>query len=59
MTNDTYNRLRSKVWDMTGALDKKMSDRLRKAAAKIEGGLKGVITPGMLFEAYPMETSKA
>ncbi len=51
MTNDTYNRLRSKVWDMTGALDKKMSDRLRKAAAKIEGGLKGVITPGMLFEA--------
>ncbi|MBS1551846.1 MAG: 1-deoxy-D-xylulose-5-phosphate synthase [Bacteroidetes bacterium] len=51
MTNDTYNRLRSKVWDMTGALDKKMSNRLRKAAAKIEGGLKGVITPGMLFEA--------
>lgn len=51
MTNDTYNRLRSKVWDMTGVLDKKTSDRLRKAAAKVEGGLKGVMTPGMLFEA--------
>ena len=51
MTNDTYNRFRSKVWEMTGVLDKKNSDRLRRAAAKIEGGLKGVITPGMLFEA--------
>lgn len=51
MTNDTYNKLRSKVWEMTGVLDKKTSDRLRRAAAKIEGGLKGVITPGMLFEA--------
>jgi len=51
MTNDTYNKLRSKVWEMTSVLDKKTSDRLRRAAAKIEGGLKGVITPGMLFEA--------
>lgn len=51
MTNDTYNKFRSKVWDMTGVLDKKTSDRLRRVAAKVEGGLKGVITPGMLFEA--------
>ncbi|HMS63687.1 MAG TPA: 1-deoxy-D-xylulose-5-phosphate synthase [Ignavibacteria bacterium] len=51
MVNDTYNKLRSKVWDMTEVLDKKTSNRLRKAASKIEGGLKGVITPGMLFEA--------
>lgn len=51
MTNDTYNKFRSKVWEMTGVLDKRTSDRLRRAAAKIEGGLKGVITPGMLFEA--------
>ncbi|MEP7146655.1 MAG: 1-deoxy-D-xylulose-5-phosphate synthase, partial [bacterium] len=51
MTNDTYNKLRSKVWDMTEVLDKKTSDRLRRAAAKVEGGLKGVMTPGMLFEA--------
>ncbi len=51
MTNDTYNKFRSKVWELTGVLDKKSSDRLRKVAARIEGGLKGVITPGMLFEA--------
>lgn len=51
ITNDTYNRLKNKVWDLTGVLDKKTSDRLRKVAAKVEGGLKGVITPGMLFEA--------
>lgn len=51
MTNDTYNKFRSKVWDMTEVLDKKNSDRLRRAAAKIEGGLKGVVTPGMMFEA--------
>lgn len=51
LTNDTYNKFRSKVWELTGALDKKTSDRLRKAAARLEGGLKGVITPGMFFEA--------
>lgn len=49
--NESYNKFRSKVWEMTGKLDKKTSDRLRKAAAKVEGGLKGVITPGMLFES--------
>lgn len=51
MTNDTYNKFRSKVWELTEVLDKKHSDRLRRAAARIEGGLKGVITPGMLFES--------
>lgn len=51
LTNDTYNRFRSKVWELTGSFDKNTSDRIRKVAAKIEGGLKGVITPGMLFES--------
>ncbi len=51
LMNDTYNRFRSKVWDLTGVLDKKTSDRLRRVASKVEGSLKGVITPGMLFEA--------
>lgn len=50
-TSESYNKFRSKVWELTGKLDKKVSDRLRTVAAKIEGGLKGVITPGMLFEA--------
>ncbi len=51
MLNESYNRLRNKVWNLTGKIDKKNSDRLRALAAKIEGGLKGVLTPGMLFEA--------
>ena len=51
MTNESYNRFRTKVWQLTGKLDKKVSDRLRTIAARIEGGLKGVITPGMLFES--------
>lgn len=49
--NESYNKFRSKVWELTGKLDKKTSDRLRKVAAKVEGGLKGVVTPGMLFES--------
>lgn len=51
LTNDTYNKFRGKVWELTGSFDKKTTDRLRHVAAKIEGGLKGVVTPGMLFEA--------
>ncbi|MBS1518915.1 MAG: 1-deoxy-D-xylulose-5-phosphate synthase [Bacteroidetes bacterium] len=51
MTNDTYNKFRSKVWELTEVFDKKNSDRLRKVGAKIEGSIKSVVTPGMLFEA--------
>lgn len=51
MLNESYNKLRNKVWNLTGKVDKRNSDRLRALAAKIEGGLKGVLTPGMLFEA--------
>jgi len=51
MTNDTYNKFRSKVWELTEVFDKKNSDRLRKVGSKIEGSIKSVITPGMLFEA--------
>lgn len=51
MTNEVFNKLRSKVWDLTGSFDEKVSDRIRTIASRIEGGVKGVITPGMLFEA--------
>lgn len=51
ITNESYNKLRSKVWDMTGKFEKKTSDRLRQVASRIEGSLKGVVTPGMLFES--------
>jgi 1-deoxy-D-xylulose-5-phosphate synthase len=45
-----YNRLKRDIWNLTGKLDQ-LGDRLRKMAARIEGGVKAVITPGMLFEA--------
>jgi 1-deoxy-D-xylulose-5-phosphate synthase len=51
MMNETYNKIRGKVWDITGKFEKKTSDRLRYAASRIEGGLKAVVTPGMLFES--------
>lgn len=51
MTKESYNRLRTKIWHLTEKLDKKSSDRLRQLAARIEGSIKGVLTPGMLFES--------
>ncbi len=45
-----YNKLKSFVWDLTGQLDG-IGDRIRKLAARVEGGVKAIITPGMLFEA--------
>jgi 1-deoxy-D-xylulose-5-phosphate synthase len=45
-----YNRFKAQIWDLTGKLDE-FGDRLRKIAARLEGGIKAVITPGMLFEA--------
>ena len=45
-----YNKLKGQVWDLTGKLDQ-FGDRLRKIVGKVGGGIKSVITPGMLFEA--------
>lgn len=45
-----YNKLKASVWDLTGKLGQG-GDRLRKMAARLENGLKAVLTPGMLFEA--------
>jgi len=44
-----YNRLKQNVYELTGKLDQ-WGDRIRKVAARLEGGIKVVITPGMLFE---------
>jgi 1-deoxy-D-xylulose-5-phosphate synthase len=51
LSNPSYNKFRNYVWDATSRLDKRIGDRLKRIASKLEGGLKGVITPGMLFEA--------
>lgn len=46
-----YNRFKASVWELTGKLDH-FGDRIRKIASRLEGGIKAVITPGMLFEAF-------
>ena len=45
-----YNKFKGQMWDLTGKLDQ-FGDRLRKIAARLETGVKAVVTPGMLFEA--------
>lgn len=50
IASPTYNRFRNNVWDLAGHFDH-LGDRFRKVAAKLEGGIKAVLTPGMLFEA--------
>jgi 1-deoxy-D-xylulose-5-phosphate synthase len=51
LANPSYNKFRDYVWQATGKLDKKFGDRVRYLASKVEGSLKGIVTPGMLFEA--------
>ncbi len=46
----SYNRFKANVWELTGKLDQ-LGDRIRKVAARLEEGVKAVITPGVLFEA--------
>ncbi|MGK9369782.1 1-deoxy-D-xylulose-5-phosphate synthase [Melioribacter sp. Ez-97] len=50
ISHPEYNRFKGAIWDLTGKLDY-FGDRLRKVAARIEQGIKAVLTPGMLFEA--------
>jgi len=50
ISHPDYNKFKGQIWDLTGKLDQ-FGDRIRKIAARIEGGIKSVITPGMLFEA--------
>jgi len=45
-----YNRFKGAIWDLTGKLDN-FGDRIRKVTARLESGIKSIITPGMLFEA--------
>ncbi len=45
-----YNKFKGAIWDLTGKLDH-FGDRIRKVAARLETGIKSVITPGVLFEA--------
>ena len=50
ISHPDYNKFKGQIWDLTGKLDH-FGDRMRKIAARLESGIKSVITPGMLFEA--------
>jgi 1-deoxy-D-xylulose-5-phosphate synthase len=50
ISHPDYNKFKGQIWDLTGKLDQ-FGDRLRKITARLEHGIKAVITPGMLFEA--------
>lgn len=50
ISNPSYNRFKSNVYQLAGKLDA-WGDRIKKVAARVEEGIKVVITPGMLFEA--------
>jgi 1-deoxy-D-xylulose-5-phosphate synthase len=50
ISHPDYNKFKGQIWDLTGKLDN-FGDRLRKITARLESGIKSVITPGILFEA--------
>lgn len=50
ISHPEYNKFKGAIWDLTGKLDD-FGDRIRKVAARLESGIKSIITPGMLFEA--------
>jgi 1-deoxy-D-xylulose-5-phosphate synthase len=49
-TSPTVQKLRESIIEATEHMDE-FGDRIRKVLGKIEGGIKAVLTPGMLFEA--------
>ncbi len=48
VTNPYYQKMRAKIWELTGKMPK--SDTIRSLAHKMEESLKTFIIPGMLFE---------
>ena len=50
IADPAYNRFKKNVYELTGKLDQ-WGDRIRRATARLEEGIKVIITPGMLFEA--------
>tara|TARA_S200000501_G_scaffold110960_1_gene104338 strand:+ start:31426 stop:33270 length:1845 start_codon:yes stop_codon:yes gene_type:complete len=49
ITNPTYNKIRSDIWDISGKIPV-VSETIRKFLKKSEEGIKGFLTPGILFE---------
>lgn len=51
LSSQTMQKMRENIWQLTGKMET-FGDRIRKAASRIEGGVKAIITPGILFEAF-------
>lgn len=50
IAHPSYNKLKRNVWEFTGHFDQ-FGDRVRQLVARMQEGVKVIITPGMLFEA--------
>jgi len=50
IANPGYNRVKKNIYELTGKFER-MGDRIRRAAARLEEGIKVIVTPGILFEA--------
>jgi 1-deoxy-D-xylulose-5-phosphate synthase len=48
--SSAMSKVRENVWKMTERMDN-LGDRFRRIAGKLEGSIKSIITPGILFEA--------
>ncbi|NOZ07817.1 MAG: 1-deoxy-D-xylulose-5-phosphate synthase, partial [FCB group bacterium] len=49
-THPTYNKMRDDIWHVTGRIPGKLSQFTRRMLRKTEEGIKGILTPGVLFE---------
>ena len=48
--SSAVQKFRENIWELTGKMDE-LGDRLRKVASRLEGSVKAIVTPGILFEA--------
>ena len=50
VTNPIYNRVRDKIWELTGVLPGISKNVVRRMAHSVQEGLKHFLVPGMIFE---------
>ena len=50
VTNPTYNRIRNDIWNLSGRISESDNNLIRRLLRKTEEGIKGLLTPGILFE---------
>ncbi|MAV58699.1 MAG: 1-deoxy-D-xylulose-5-phosphate synthase [Candidatus Marinimicrobia bacterium] len=50
VTNPTYNKIRNDIWNLSGKISESDNNLIRRLLRKTEEGIKGILTPGILFE---------